>query len=80
MNVLILIFCRLLYKREEAAEMLAISLRKLDQLVVRGELKPRRIDDCVRFYVVELIRFASLNSAEPKGADNAAEDADDHAA
>ena len=80
MNVLILIFCRLLCKREEAAEMLGISLRKLDQLVVRGELKPRRIDDCVRFYVVELIRFASLNSAEPKGADNAAEDADDHAA
>jgi len=80
MNVLILIFCRLLYNREEAAEMLGISLRKLDQLVVRGELKPRRIDDCFRFYVVELIRFASLNSAEPKGADNAAEDADDHAA
>jgi hypothetical protein len=80
MNVLILVFSRLLCKREEAAEMLGISLRKLDKLVVRGELKPRRIDDCVRFYVVELIRFASLNSAEPKGADNAAEDADDHAA
>jgi hypothetical protein len=80
MNVLILIFCRLLYKREEAAEMLSIGLRKFDQLVARGDLKPRRIDDCVRFYVVELIRFASLNSTGPKGTDNDAEGDDDHAA
>ena len=80
MNVLILIFCRLLCKREEAAEMLGISLRKLDQLVVRGELKPRRSDDAVRFYIGELVRFASLDPAELNGADNAAEDADDHAA
>lgn len=80
MSVLILIFCKLLLTREEAAEMLAIGLRKLDQLVARGDLKPRRIDDCVRFFIGDLIRFASLNSAEPQGADNAAEDADDHAA
>ena len=80
MTVLILIFCRLLYNREEAAEMLGISLRKLDQLVVRGELKPRRIDDAVRFYIVELVRFASLDPAELNGSDNAAEDDDAHAA
>lgn len=80
MTVLILILRKLLLTREEAAEMLGIGLRKLDQLVARGDLKPRRIDDCVRFYVVELIRFASLNSAEPQGADNTAEDANAHAA
>ena len=80
MTVLVLIVCKLLLTREEAAEMLGIGLRKLDQLVARGELKPRRIDDCVRFYIGELIRFASLKSAETKGADNDAEDADDHAA
>ncbi len=80
MTVLILIFYKLLLTREEAAETLGIGLRKLDQLVARGDLKPRRIDDCVRFYVVELIRFASLNPAELKGADNAAEDSDDHTA
>jgi excisionase family DNA binding protein len=80
MTVLILIFCKLLYSREEAAEILNISLRKVDELVANGMLTPRRIDNSVRFYVGELIRFASLNSAEPKGADNAVEDADDHAA
>ena len=80
MTVLILIVCNLLYDRDEAAKMLSISVRKLDQLVARGDLKPRRIDDCVRFCISDLIRFASLNSAEPQGADNAAEDADDHAA
>lgn len=80
MSVLILIFGKLLYNREEAAEMLGIGIRKLDQLVARGDLKPRRIDDCVRFFIGDLIQFASLNSAEPQGADNAAEDADDHAA
>ena len=80
MTVLILIFCKLLLTREEAAEMLGIGLRKLDQLVARGDLEPRRIDDCVRFYVVELIRFASENKAVVKSSDNAAEDANDHAA
>ena len=80
MTVLILIFWKLLYNREEAAETFGISLRKIDELVAEGKLKPRRIDNSVRFYVGELVRFASLDPAEPKGGDNAVEDTDDHAA
>lgn len=80
MTVLMVIIRTLLLSREESAKILGISVRKLDQLVARGELKPRRIDDCVRFYIVELIRFATLNPAELKGGHNAAEDTNDHAA
>lgn len=80
MTVLILIFRKLLLTREEAAEMLGIGLRKLDQLVARGDLKPRRIDDCVRFYIGELIRFASRNKGEFTSIEDAAEENDDHAA
>jgi hypothetical protein len=80
MTVLILIFWKLLYNREEAAETFGISLRKIDELVAEGKLKPRRIDNSVRFYVGELVRFASLNPVDLKGGDNAVEDNDDHAA
>lgn len=79
MTVLILIVCKLLLTREEAADMLGISLRKLDQLVARGELKPRRIDDAVRFYIAELVCFASLNVAESKGGESAEGGPNDHA-
>jgi hypothetical protein len=80
MTVLILIFYKLLLTREETAEILGIGLRKLDQLVARGDLKPRRIDDCVRFYIGELIRFASLNLAESKGNESTEEASNDNAA
>jgi hypothetical protein len=80
MTVLILISYKLLLTREEAAEMLGIGLRKLDQLVARGDLKPRRIDDCVRLYIGELIQFASENNAELKSGENTAEGSNDHAA
>jgi hypothetical protein len=78
MTVLILILCKLLLTREEAAEMLGIGLRKLDQLVARGDLKPRRIDDAVRFYVGELVRFANHNIAKVKEGGNASEAGNDH--
>jgi hypothetical protein len=69
MTVLILIYCKLLFTREEAAEALSISPRKLDDLVTRGELEPRRIDSAVRFYVGELVRFAVENHTETTGQD-----------
>ena len=79
MTVLILMLYKLLLTREEAAETLGIGLRKLDQLVARGDLKPRRIDDCVRFYVVDLIQFASRNKAALEGGDNPPEAPNDRA-
>jgi excisionase family DNA binding protein len=79
MTVLIFIYAKLLYTREEAAQRLAISMRKIDELVANGELKPRRIDNSVRFYVGELIRFAS-KQGDRKCGQNAAGGADDHAA
>lgn len=80
MTVLILIVCKLLLTREEAAEMLGIGIRKLDQLVARGDLKPRRIDDSVRFFIADLIQFASDNKAEVKSVANTEEVSNDHAA
>jgi hypothetical protein len=73
MTVLILILCKLLYTREEAAEFLNLSLRKLDELVALGALKPRRIDNAVRFYVGELVRFADPKTIESNCDDNASE-------
>jgi len=80
MTVFILICSQLLYNSEEAAEMLSISVRKLAQLAARGDLKPRRIDDCVRFYIGDLIQFASDNEAESKFVDNTEEASNDNAA
>jgi len=80
MTVLILILCKLLYTRKEAAEMLGIGIRKLDEFVMRGEIKPRRIDNAVRFYIGELVQFASMNSGEIMNGDNASEVTNDHAA
>jgi hypothetical protein len=80
MTVLILIFCKILFTREEAAESLGISVRKLDQLAARGDIKPRQIDDSVRSFIGELVRFANLNTAEVKQGGNASEAKNDHAA
>ena len=80
MTVLILIFCKLLFTREEAAQVLGVGLRKLDELVARGELKPRRIDNAVRFYAGELVRFAAGNHAETTTGEEAKEAGNDHQA
>jgi hypothetical protein len=79
MTVFILIFCKLLLTREEAAEILGIGIRKLDEVVARGELKPRRIDGSVRFFVGELVRFASHNISEVNEGGIASEADDDRA-
>lgn len=73
MTVFILIFFKLLLTREEAAEVLGIGQRKLDELVIRGELKPRRIDNAVRFYAGELVRFAAEEHNETTTGRNGAE-------
>ncbi len=80
MTVLILIVWKLLLTREEAAEMLGISLRKLDEQVAEGKLKTRRIDNCVRFYIGDLIEFASWRSDKPDSDEQAPEVSNDHAA
>lgn len=48
---------RLLYGRHETAELLSMSLRKLDQLLASGELRTVRIDRRPRVQHDELIRF-----------------------
>jgi hypothetical protein len=55
-------------------------VRKLDQLAARGDIKPRQIDDSVRSFIGELVRFANLNTAEVKQGGNASEAKNDHAA
>jgi phage terminase Nu1 subunit (DNA packaging protein) len=75
----ILVFYKLLFNREEAADLLGIGVRSVDHLVARGLLKPRRIGNAVRFYVVELIRFASQNETEFASDENTGEVTDDHA-
>lgn len=77
MNLLILVVVqKILLTREAAADLLALSVRKLDQLVASGELRPRRIGDSVRFPVAELVRFSVV---EMNG-DPAEEGDDDHTA
>lgn len=79
MTVLILIYSKLLFTREEAAEMLEISIRKIDELVANGELKPRRIGNLVRFYLGELVRYAATHD-DVMYTENVVGGADDHAA
>jgi excisionase family DNA binding protein len=47
----------LLVPAAEAARLLGIGRTTLYELVKRGELTPIRIGRCVRFSVVELVRF-----------------------
>lgn len=51
-----------LYDRPLAAELLSISLRKLDALIARGDLAPVRIDGRVLLSPAELQRFIELKS------------------
>jgi excisionase family DNA binding protein len=48
-----------LLTRPKAAEFLAISQRKLDQLAASGEIPRVRIDACVRFDRADLQAFAN---------------------
>lgn len=55
-----------LLTRKQAAEYLAISQRKLDQLAAAGRIKKIKIDSCVRFDVADLQAFAN---AQKEGGD-----------
>jgi len=46
-----------LLTREEAADVLGISVRKLDELAEAGRLKPTKIDRAVRYHPKTLERF-----------------------
>jgi excisionase family DNA binding protein len=48
---------KLAYRREEAALMLSISIRKLDELIACGELKARRIGTRVLIPYQSLVQF-----------------------
>ncbi len=50
---------KLLYTKKEAAQMLSISVRKLDYLIADGEIKVRRIGKRVTIHIRALQQFAS---------------------
>lgn len=50
---------KLLYSKAEAAHLLSLSPRTIDNLIVRKELKPTRIGRKVLFHARELVKFAS---------------------
>lgn len=49
---------KLLYTKKETAEMLSVSLRFVDTLIARKELKPRRVGKRVLLEHRELERFS----------------------
>lgn len=48
MTVLMSIYAKLFCTRKEAAETLAVSMRKIDELIAKGQLKVLRIDNSER--------------------------------
>ena len=56
---------RLLYDKRTAAEMLSISLRSLNYLLSRGQIRFRRIGSHVVIPHGELVRFAHGHHPEP---------------
>lgn len=56
---------RLLFTRREAASMLAISLRKLDQYTASGELAVRRLGGNVLIHFETLAAFAAVDHSLP---------------
>ncbi len=58
---------RLLHTKAEAAYMLSLSLRTIDNLIVSKQLKPVRIGSRVMFSVDELQRF--IKRDHPTGAE-----------
>jgi excisionase family DNA binding protein len=56
---------KLAVNRFEAAQLLSISLRTLDSLLARGELRGRRVGRRVLFPVEELQRFLKRDHPVP---------------
>ncbi len=56
---------RLLYSKRDAAEQLSISLRSLNYLISRGELRFRRIGSRVLVPHGELVQFSRAHHPEP---------------
>ena len=50
----------LLHTKKDAAKLLSLSLRTIDNLVLRKKLKPTRVGNRVLFQRKELERFASV--------------------
>jgi len=66
----------LVVNRPEAAEVLRISIRQLDSLIRRGEIRATRIDARVVLAWAELLRFVEKKSSvernrQPQGTLNA---------
>lgn len=57
---------KLAVNRFEAARLLSISLRTLDSLLARGELRARRVGRRVVFPVAELERFLRKDHPLPE--------------
>lgn len=53
-------FQPLLHTKKDAAKLLSLSLRTIDNLVLRKKLKPTRVGNRVLFQRKELERFASV--------------------
>jgi excisionase family DNA binding protein len=58
---------KLLFTRTEAAQMLALSLRTIDTLVMNKQLKAVRIGRAVRIPLDELQRFLRRDHSTDKG-------------
>jgi excisionase family DNA binding protein len=58
---------KLLFTRSEAAQMLALSLRTIDTLVVNKQLKAVRIGRAVRIPLDELQRFLRRDHSTDRG-------------
>jgi len=53
---------KLLYSRREAAAALGCCILTVDNLVKRGELKPRYVGSRVMFTSAELLKFAGVTA------------------
>jgi len=58
------VHAKLLVSREEAAEILSISVRSVDYLVATGRLSPRRIGTRVLILLEEVRKFARVDHPE----------------
>ncbi|MBZ5643433.1 MAG: helix-turn-helix domain-containing protein [Acidobacteriia bacterium] len=57
---------KLAVSRFEAAKMLSISLRTLDSLLARGELRGKRVGRRILFPLEELYRFLKRDHPSPE--------------
>jgi hypothetical protein len=56
---------RLLYSRKSAALALDLSVRTLDYLIAKGQVKTRRVGTRIMIPALDLERFASEDHPEP---------------